>query len=417
MKEYFVDLHVHIGRSSDGKAIKRGTSRELTFANIAYEARYRKGINVIGVVDCVSPWIIKDIEDILERGDLEELPEGGMIYRDDLVILLGSEIETREKGGCHAHSLVFFPYLRQVRKFSRIMENYMPNLAENSTMSRLSGQQLFDIADSLGGLYMPAHAFTPHKSFYGNCTHSLHTVFDDDSFVKIPAVELGLSADTYMASLLSELDGKAFTSNSDAHSLLRIGREYNVMRLAALSYDEVLKALKSQDGREIVANYGLNPKLGKYHRTFCLQCNQITELPPPVLQCPNDPGHRVVVGVRDRIEVIKDRHDSPGDMKVIKDCHEGPDDMRGRSDKKAPRAKRPPYRYQVPLNFLPGVGPKTIDKLLQAFGTEMNILHRVEPGDLAKVVPQSIVDLIVKGREGRLAIAHGGGGIYGKVLE
>ncbi len=399
-----MDLHVHIGRSSDGKTVKRGTSKELTFANIAYEARFRKGINVIGVVDCVSPWIIKDIEDLLKRGELEELPEGGMIYRDDLVILLGSEIETREKGGCHAHSLVFFPYLWQVKEFSRIMEGHMPNLAENSTMSRLSGQQLFDIADSLGGFYMPAHAFTPYKSFYGNCTHSLHTVFGESSFAKIPAVELGLSADTYMASLLSELDGKAFTSNSDAHSLLRIGREYNVMRLAALNYGEVLKALKCQNGREIVANYGLDPKLGKYHRTFCLQCNEITELPPPVLQCPNDPRHRVVVGVRDRIEVIKDRHDSPADVN-------------GRPDEKASTARRPPYHYQVPLNFLPGVGPRTIDKLIQAFGTEMNILHRVVPEDLAKVVPQSIVDLIVKGREGRLAIAHGGGGIYGKVLE
>lgn len=404
MKEYFVDLHVHIGRSSDGKVVKQGTSKELTFANIAYEARYRKGINVIGVVDCVSPWVIKDIEDMLERGDVEELPQGGMMYRDDLVILLGSEIETREKGGGHAHSLIFFPYLWQVKEFSRIMEDYMPNLAENPTLSRLSGQQLFDIADALGGFYMPAHVFTPYKSFYGNCTHSLHTVFDESSFAKIPAVELGLSADTYMASLLSELDGKAFTSNSDAHSLLRIGREYNVMRLASLNYDEVLKALKGQDGREIVANYGLDPKLGKYHRTFCLQCNEITALPPPVLKCPNDSGHRVVVGVRDRIEVIKDRQDDSTDAK-------------GGSANRAWRTRRPPYHYQVPLNFLPGVGPKTIEKLLHAFGTEMNILHKVGPEDLAKVVPQSIVDMIIKGREGRLAIAHGGGGIYGKVVE
>ncbi|MBM7582594.1 uncharacterized protein (TIGR00375 family) [Caldicoprobacter guelmensis] len=404
MKECFVDLHVHIGRASNGKVVKRGTANDLTFANIAYEARYRKGINIIGVVDCVSPWVIKDIEDMLGKGELEELPQGGMVYRDDLVILLGSELETREKGGCHAHSVVFFPYLWQVKEFSRIMEGYMPSLMENSTMSRLSGQQLFDIVDWLGGFYMPAHAFTPHKSFYGSCTHSMHTVFDESSFAKIPAIELGLSADTYMASLLSELDDKAFTSNSDAHSLINMGREYNVMRLAALNYEEVLKALKGQDGRSIVANYGLDPKLGKYHRTFCLQCKEITDLPPPVLECPNDPVHRVVVGVRDRIEVIKNRDVSP-------------DDVKDGFGKKPLDSKRPPYYYQVPLNFLPGVGPKTIDRLLAAFGTEMNILHRVEPEDLARVVPQTIVDLIIKGRQGRLTIAHGGGGIYGKVLD
>ena len=97
MQEYFVDLHVHIGRSSLGKITKRGTSDKLTFSNIAYEAYHRKGIQVIGVVDCVSPWIIRDIEELLNAGELDELPEGGMVYSEDLIILLGSEIETRKK--------------------------------------------------------------------------------------------------------------------------------------------------------------------------------------------------------------------------------------------------------------------------------------------------------------------------------
>ena len=96
MQEYYVDLHVHIGRSSLGKITKRGTSNNLTFSNIAYEAYHRKGIHVIGVVDCVSPWIIRDIEELLHAGELDEIPGGGMVYSDDLVILLGSEIETRE---------------------------------------------------------------------------------------------------------------------------------------------------------------------------------------------------------------------------------------------------------------------------------------------------------------------------------
>ena len=400
MKEYYVDLHVHIGRASDGRIIKGGTARNLTFANIAYEARYRKGINAIGVVDCVSPWIIRDIEELLDKGQLEELPEGGMNYRDDLVLLLGSEIETREQNRCHAHSLVFFPRLSQVKEFSRIMDKHMTNLPENSTVSRLSGQQLFDIVDSLGGFYMPAHVFTPYKGFYGNCTHGLYTVFDEESFGKISAIELGLSADSQMAGMLSELDGKSFTSNSDAHSLIKMGREYNVMRLGALNFQEVLKALKGEDGRGIVANYGLDPKLGKYHRTFCLKCKETAGDPPPVLRCPNNPKHRVVVGVRDRIEVIGDRTQNP-------------EETLGDS---LPNI-RPPYHYQVPLNFLPGVGPKTIDRLINEFGTEMNILHRVKPEELSKVVSQPIADMIIKGREGKLNIEHGGGGVYGKVLD
>jgi uncharacterized protein (TIGR00375 family) len=392
MKEYFVDLHVHIGRSSNGKITKRGTAENLTFANIAYEARYRKGIHVIGVVDCVSPWIIRDIEFLLDQGELQELTHGGMVYRDDLVILLGSVIETREARGCHAHSLVFFSQLSQIKEFSSIMDKHMTNLLGNATISRLSGQQLFNIADSLGGIYIPAHVFTPHKSFYGNCTHSLHNIFDKESFEEILAVELGLSADTYMACQVSELNSKSFISNSDAHSLIKMGREYNIMKLGALNYKEVLKALMGQEGRCIVANYGLNPKLGKYHRTFCPICDEITQELPPVLKCPNNPKHKVVVGVRDRLEIIKDSHGECADM-------------------------RPPYYYQVPLEFLPGVGPKTIEKLLDVFGTEMNILHKARAEELARVVSEEVAQMIIKGRQGDLEITHGGGGTYGRIKQ
>lgn len=390
MQKYFVDLHVHIGRSSLGKITKRGTSNNLTFSNIAYEAHHRKGIQVIGVVDCVSPWILRDIEELLHSGELDELAGGGMIYSDDLVILLGSEIETREAHGCSAHSLMFFPGLAQVKEFSRIMDNHMTNLEYNSTVSRLSGQELFDIVDSLDGIFIPAHVFTPYKGYYGNCAERLAHIFNPPSLEKIPSIELGLSADTSMADQISELDSKTFISNSDAHSLGKMGREYNIMELKGLSFNEVVKGLKEEDGRRIVANYGLNPKLGKYHRTFCLKCEKITELAPPVLKCPNDPKHRVVLGVLDRLVMIRDQEEASG-------------------------IKRPPYHYQVPLEFIPGVGPKTIDKLIEAFGNEMNILHRTSQEVIEEIVSKDIARMIVKARDGTLSIVHGGGGIYGKV--
>jgi len=390
MQEYFVDLHVHIGRSSLGKITKRGTSNKLTFSNIAYEAYHRKGIQVIGVVDCVSPWIIRDIEELLHAGELDELAQGGMVYKDDLVILLGSEIETREKEGGSAHSLVFFPKFSQVKEFSRIMDRHMTNLEYNSTVSRLSGQELFDIVDSLGGIFIPAHVFTPYKGFYGSCAHRLAKIFNPSSLEKIPSIELGLSADTSMASQISELDSKTFISNSDAHSLGKMGREYNIMLLKELNFQEVAKALKNEEGRRIVANYGLNPKLGKYHRTFCFNCQSITDIPPPITECPNDPKHRVVIGVLDRLVMIRDR----------KEPFDG---------------KRPPYYYQVPLEFIPGVGPKTIDKLIKVFGNEMNILHKASPEAISQVVSEDITQMIVKARQGTLSIAHGGGGTYGKV--
>ena len=55
MQEMFADLHVHIGRSEKGKPIKITAARSLNFANIAKECAERKGIQIVGIIDCASP--------------------------------------------------------------------------------------------------------------------------------------------------------------------------------------------------------------------------------------------------------------------------------------------------------------------------------------------------------------------------
>ena len=69
MEEVFADLHVHIGRSESGKPIKITAARSLNFANIARECADRKGINIVGIIDCASPYVIEDIENFLKTGE------------------------------------------------------------------------------------------------------------------------------------------------------------------------------------------------------------------------------------------------------------------------------------------------------------------------------------------------------------
>lgn len=390
MREYYVDLHVHIGRSSKGREIKKATAADLTFENIAYEAYFRKGIQIIGVVDCASPYIIEDIESLRDKGEITELQGGGMDYRGGLTLILGAEIETHEAEGCSAHTLCFFPTLGILKDFSNELSRHVKNIRNCSYMSRLTGQELFNLVDRLGGIIIPAHVFSPHKSFYGNCCSSLLEIFNESSFSRIPCIELGLSADASMAGLLSELDHKSFISNSDAHSLAKMGREYNVLRLAEPSYRELLLALQNNSRRAVLANYGLDPRLGKYHRSFCLTCDRLLEGDPPVLSCPVSPDHHIVVGVKDRIEAIRDLESPSGSHSSS-------------------------YHYQVPLEFLPGVGPRTIDRLIEHFGNEMNVLHKATEEELKQVVKAGIADRIILAREGRIGIGAGGGGIYGRI--
>lgn len=69
----YADLHIHIGRTSRGEAVKISGSRDLTFENIAREASGRKGIRLLGVIDCHAPVVQLDIEQLLEKGTMTEL--------------------------------------------------------------------------------------------------------------------------------------------------------------------------------------------------------------------------------------------------------------------------------------------------------------------------------------------------------
>lgn len=394
MNEIFADLHVHIGRSENGKPIKITAARSLNFANIARECADRKGISVVGIIDCASPYVIEDIENFLATGEAYEIPDGGIIYKDKVCIILGSEIETSEvndqgKTGS-AHNLCYFPTLKDIKAFSKEMSNHIKNITLSSQRADISAYQLFDIVERNNGILVPAHAFTPHKSFYGNCTDRLSKIFKE-KFDKIPAIELGLSSDTFLADEISELETKTFITNSDAHSLPKIAREYNKILVEDISFKEILKALKNEDGRKIVANYGLDPKLGKYHRTFCEKCGKPIEGVAPVLHCTDCDSSNITMGVFDRIEVIKDKPET-----------------------KSPE-NRPPYIYQIPLTFIPGLGPKTIDKLLDNFDTEMNILHKLSKDDIEGVVGIKAANAIASACSGNVNIQAGGGGVYGKI--
>ena len=394
MYEIFADLHVHIGRSENGKPIKITAARSLNFANIAKECADRKGINVVGIIDCASPYVIEDIEKFLKTGEAYELEDGGIIYKDKVCIILGSEVETAEKGRngkCgSAHNLCYFPHLSDIKGFSKELSHHLKNITLSTQRTDLSGYDLIDMVERYNGFLVPAHIFTPHKSYYGNCADRLEYVFKE-KFKKIFAVELGLSSDTYLADEISELEDKTFLTNSDAHSLPKIAREYNKMLVEDISYKEILKAMKNEDGRKILANYGLDPKLGKYHRTYCDDCEKSIETKEPVDKCPMCGGKNVTFGVFDRIELIKDKPHT-----------------------KSP-ANRPPYIYQIPLGFIPGVGGKTIQKLLDNFETEMNILHKLTKDDIESVVGEKVANNIENAIRGNCEVHAGGGGNYGKV--
>ncbi|MBM7693190.1 uncharacterized protein (TIGR00375 family) [Peribacillus deserti] len=387
MNTYYADLHIHIGRTRSGKAVKITGAKSLTLANVLETANYRKGLNLIGIIDSHSPEVIEEMEEMVCTGELTELNGGGLKYRD-LVLIPGSEIEIYDKN-CKGpiHVLAYFPNLKAMKQFSGWMGRHLKNIRLSSQRIYVNAVILQQKVKELQGLFIPAHVFTPFKSLFGRgVSKSLQEVFDPDL---IDGIELGLSSDTFMAEGLKELNPYVFITNSDAHSLGKIAREYQALELAQPTFKELAWALQEKEGRRIKSNYGLNPLLGKYHETVCSKCQE--KITGQEESCGSCGGVTFIKGVSKRIQELKGYFPNP-----------------------VPR-KRPAYIHQVPLEFIPGLGPKLMERLLDAFGTEMGIIHRASAADLQKVVPEKIAEYIDLARKGQLVIEAGGGGRYGKV--
>lgn len=382
---FFADLHIHIGRDIYDKPVKITGSKNLTLTNVLLESSRSKGIHLVGIIDCHAPHVQQELKQLLANNQARELEDGGIRF-EDVTLILGSEIEVYDEN-CQGpiHVLCYLPTLAKMEKFTEWLATKMTNINLSSQRYYGSAKALQYKVKELDGLFIPAHVFTPFKSTYGKgVKQSLEEVFDPDL---IDAIELGLSSDTNMADQIAELHAYPFVTNSDAHSLGKIAREYQEIEMEEPSFKEFNWALHQIKDRKISRNFGMNPRLGKYHTTVCGECYEPLTTSDQV--CPTCGSTRIVKGVYDR---IKELANANGD-----------------------KVDRPAYMYQVPLEYLPSLGPKTYKKLLEKFNTEMNIIHHVPLNRLKEVVPEKLALAIIQMRNGELMITAGGGGKYGSI--
>ncbi|MFZ3577092.1 endonuclease Q family protein [Virgibacillus sp. DJP39] len=385
LQPFFADLHIHIGRDMYDKPVKITGAKSLTLTNILIESSRNKGIDLVGIIDCHAPHVQQELKQLIDSQQAYELKDGGIKF-EDVTLLLGSEIEVYDEN-CQGpvHVLCYISTLAKMEEFTEWLSTKMTNINLSSQRYYGSAKALQYKVKELDGLFIPAHVFTPFKSTYGKgVKQSLTEIFDPDL---IDAVELGLSSDTDMADQIAELHAFTFVTNSDAHSLGKIGREYQKIEMEEPSFKEFNWALHRVKNRRIKCNFGMNPLLGKYYTTVCSKCYE--PLTTNTTVCPACGSTKIVKGVFDRIKEL--------------------------ASAREPKPERPPYMYQVPLEYLPSLGPKTYKKLLENFNTEMNIIHHVPLNSLTEIVPEKLANAIVDMRNGKLIITAGGGGKYGSI--
>ncbi len=386
-KRFFVDGHVHIGRASQGEPIKISAAPTLTVMGVIEHAAQAKGIDMIGLVDAVTPPVMRDLRLLMDKGVLHPVPDGGLSFAGKVTLLLGAEVEIGGPLGGAAHFGAFVPDFEALESFAQWLgaRQTNPNLSSQRAL-RTTATALAAKVNELGGVVIVNHAFTPHKGLYGNCVAHMADMLPPSL---VAAVELGLSADTDMADRVSELASMTFVTNSDAHSLPKIAREYHIVRLQEPSFQAYRRALLRQGRERIEANVGLWPALGKYYLSACQDCGQPWD--KGAESCMACGSKRLTMGVWNRLQAVADLAVSQSP------------------------SYRPPYRHQTPLEFVPGLGPAKRRSLLNAFHTEMNILNDVPVDDLTRVVGEKLALQIDLARTGAAPLIAGGAGRYGKV--
>jgi ATP-dependent DNA helicase UvrD/PcrA len=408
---FHADLHVHSKYS-------RATSRDLDLEHLAHWAA-RKGVGVVGTGDFVHPGWLAELKDKLVpaepglfrlRGDIEAevartLPAS---CRTAVRFMLEVEVSTIYKKGERTrkiHHLIYAPDFDTVDRLAARLSRIGNIASDGRPILGLDSRDLLEITltSSPDAYLVPAHVWTPWFAALGSQSgfDSIAECYGDLADA-IFAVETGLSSDPAMNWRVSFLDRYRLTSNSDAHSPGRLGREATLFD-CALDYFAIREALATGDG--YVGTVEFFPEEGKYHLDGHRKCG-VRLTPRETLanggRCPAC-GQPVTVGVAHRVEALADR---------------------GEGDAAPPStAGAVSNLVALPevLSEIAGCGPssKTVergyDRLIASLGPELPILGSVPIEDIARAGTPLLGEAVSRLRAGKVICEAGYDGEYGVI--
>jgi uncharacterized protein (TIGR00375 family) len=398
------DLHIH-------SKYARACSQLLTPENLALWAR-KKGIQVLGTGDFTHPKWLEELEQALveTKPGLYSLKEGGT-GKEPSLFMLTAEVSSIYKQGDkvrRVHNLIFAPDIAAAKRLNQLLEGRGANLkADGRPIMGIKCDDLVKLckeADPAVEL-IPAHAWTPHFGVFGSLSgfDSLAEAFGDQA-KHIFAIETGLSSDPKMNWQVSQLDGLSLISNSDAHSLRKLGREANVFEIpeAELSYAAIIQAIRAKDPKQFLYTIEFFPEEGKYHldghRDHKFSCLPVETKRLGGL-CPVC-GKKLLQGVLHRVDDLADRQLGFQPSRAV------------------------PFKSVIPLEEIiaetwgVGVASKKVleqyEKMV-AQRPEFEILIDLPEAEIAALSTPAIAQSVIRVRAGKVHIEAGYDGLFGKI--
>ena len=398
--EVIADLQIH-------SKYARATSKDISIENLEKYARI-KGLGLLGVGDFQHPLRRKEIDEKLiedDKGILRTANGFPFLWQTEVSLMYSQDGKRRA-----IHLLIFAPNTKIADEITK----YLGSKGRLDYDGRpIFGMSCIDVVRDLKEIddkieIIPAHCMTPFFGLFGSKSgfDSLQECFGDQT-KNIYAVESGMSADPSMLWRFEEIaSGKAnVVSFSDAHSMWpwRIGREATVFEIPELSYENIIKAIRT--GQGLRATIETPPEYGKYHYDGHRNCGFSSDPEKtkalkgicPVCKKP------MTIGVVNRVEEIAAH---PKGFK--------------------PKNPKPFYKI-LPLHEVVALQKgismssngvwQVYNKLIAEFGNELDILLKIPKETLlGKGFDEKLVDLIIKNREAKIKVVPGYDGEYGKAL-
>lgn len=397
------DFHIH-------SKYARACSKDLIPENLALWATV-KGINLLGTGDCLHPAWLSELKDQLveNRAGLYQLKSKQK--SDKASFMLTTEVASIYKQGDkvrRVHNLIFFPNFSAVDKLVVLLEKRGVNLkSDGRPIMGVPCSELVKLCKEADEKIevVPAHAWTPHFGVFGSLSgfDSITEAFGEMAKY-IFAIETGLSSDPKMNWQIKELDNLSLISNSDAHSLRKLGREANVLEIQPnkFSYEEVIRIIKQKKSSEFIETLEFFPQEGKYHLDGHADCKfscYPTETENLKGLCPVC-GKKLLRGVLSRADYLSVRALGEKPQSAI------------------PFQSLIPFEEIIAETFNVGVGSKKVlsaYELITKNNNEFSILLDLSRSELIKLCGDQITESIMRVRKGKVKIEPGYDGVFGKI--
>ena len=429
--EYIADLHLHSKYS-------RAVSPAMTLSNMAIWAK-KKGINILSTGDWTHPLWFKEIREQLKEANegMFKLKNQNSEFEKEVLFFLSVEISSiysQGGRGHRIHNLVFSPSFETAEKINKELVKRGCNLgSDGRPIIGLSSIQLLELIKSIDEktLLIPCHAWTPCFSLYGSSSgfDSIEEAFGN--YAKyIYGVETGLSSDPFMNWQIPELQNRSILSFSDAHSLMKMGREATVFTSIKgmtndklqITYDAIVAAIKKDSEGKFKIGYTIEfyPEEGKYYSNGHRNC-QVVQTPQETKEkgkiCPMC-QRPLTVGVMDRIEELAGGKDWFG-QETVKFNSNGVKWMFDKTGNHSPFVKLVQLVQIIAESLFSTVSSlkvlNTYNDVCSKFGSEFEVLLKTPIKEIEKEAGERVAEGIEKVRKGDIVISPGFDGQYGVV--